>query len=221
MGIKTEDIKMVSSTNYNVAINPNMSSSMGVSNAVKVASQPQKREEKLAVKSAKIKYSKIKSSDKHAVYGDWKQDYVYEVVKEITNSPEMNELRSRYRLITFKNPISKSLYLNSCYKIDFIEAPQRYQGEGTKVVKALVERSLADKDTQGRVVVNAEIIDEKTSPAGFFYKLGFRFVDSQMNEVMEKWVREKTLVNAPKLTGMMYLPKENINRVIMYGENLL
>lgn len=212
---------MVSSTNYNVAINPNMSSSMGVSNTMRVGSQPQKKEEKIVVKNAKIRYSKIKSSDKHSVYGDWKQDYVYEVVKEITNSPEMAELRSRYRLITFKNPISKTLYLNNCYKIDFIESPQRYKGAGTKVVKALVERSLADKDTQGRVVVDAQIVDEKTSPAGFFYKLGFRFVDSQMNEVMEKWVRQKTLVNAPKLTGMMYLPKENVNRVMMYGENLL
>ena len=133
----------------------------------------------------------------------------------------MSELRSRYRLITFKNPISKTLYLNNCYKIDFIESPQRYKGAGTKAVKALVERSLADKDTQGRVVVDVQIIDEKTSPAGFFYKLGFRFVDTQMNEVMENWVRQKTLINAPKLTGMMYLPKENINRVLMYGENLL
>jgi hypothetical protein len=194
---------------------------MGVSNAIKINPQAPKKEEKTLVKDAKIKYRKIKRSDKYTVYGDWKNDYVDEVTVEITNSPEIAELRQKYRLITFKNPVSKTLYLKNCYKIDFIEAPQRYQGAGTKAVKALVERSLADKDTEGRVVVNAEIIDEKTSPAGFFYKLGFRFVDNNQNDKMEAWVREKTILNAPQLTGMMYLPKENINKLLRYKENLL
>lgn len=212
---------MVSSANYNVAINPNGSAHMGVSNAIKINPQAPKKEEKTLVKDAKIKYRKIKRSDKYTVYGDWKNDYVDEVTVEITNSPEIAELRQKYRLITFKNPVSKTLYLKNCYKIDFIEAPQRYQGAGTKAVKALVERSLADKDTEGRVVVNAEIIDEKTSPAGFFYKLGFRFVDNNQNDKMEAWVREKTILNAPQLTGMMYLPKENINKLLRYKENLL
>lgn len=212
---------MVSSANYNVAINPNGSAHMGVSNAIKINPQAPKKEEKTLVKDAKIKYRKIKRSDKYTVYGDWKNDYVDEVTVEITNSPEIAELRQKYRLITFKNPVSKTLYLKNCYKIDFIEAPQRYQGAGTKAVKALVERSLADKDTEGRIVVNAEIIDEKTSPAGFFYKLGFRFVDNNQNDKMEAWVREKTILNAPQLTGMMYLPKENINKLLRYKENLL
>ncbi len=212
---------MVSSANYNVAINPNGSAHMGVSNAIKINPQAPKKEEKTLVKDAKIKYRKIKRSDKYTVYGDWKNDYVDEVTVEITNSPEIAELRQKYRLITFKNPVSKTLYLKNCYKIDLIEAPQRYQGAGTKAVKALVERSLADKDTEGRVVVNAEIIDEKTSPAGFFYKLGFRFIDNNQNDKMEAWVREKTILNAPQLTGMMYLPKENINKLLRYKENLL
>ncbi|MBR3889488.1 hypothetical protein IKJ53_03145 [bacterium] len=212
---------MVSSANYNVAINPNGSAHMGVSNAIKINPQAPKKEEKPLVKDAKIKYRKIKRSDKYTVYGDWKNDYVDEVTIEITNSPEIAELRQKYRLITFKNPVSKTLYLKNCYKIDFIEAPQRYQGAGTKAVKSLVERSLADKDTEGRVVVNAEIIDEKTSPAGFFYKLGFRFVDNNQNDKMETWIKEKTIINAPQLTGMMYLPKENINKLLRYKENLL
>lgn len=212
---------MVSSTNYTMSINPNVSSTVGVSNTLKVGSQAPKKEEKEVVKNAKIKFHKIKGTDKYAVYGDWKEDYVYAVIKEVTNTPEMSELRSRYRLITFRNPVSKSLYLNSCYKIDFIESPQRYNGAGSKALKAVVERSLADNETQGRVVVNADIIDGKTSPAGFFYKLGFRFIDESMNQVMEKWAREKTLVNAPKLKGTMYLPKENISKVMLYGDNLL
>ncbi len=212
---------MVSSTGYNVAINPNISSGMTVPNTMRVNSQYQNQEKVVAVKSAKIKYHKIKSSDKYTVYGKWSDDYAYEIDKEITNSPEIIALRSRYRLITFKNPISKSLYLKDCYIIDFIEAPQRYKGEGTKVVQSLVERSLADKNCKGRVVVNAEIIDGKTSPAGFFYKLGFRFVEPDRNEILKNWVKQNTLIDAPKLTGMMYLPEKNIQKVLLYNENLL
>jgi hypothetical protein len=214
--------KMVSSTNYNVAINPNMSSGMGVSNAMKIMHQAPKKETIEVVKDAKIKFRKIKTSDKYQVSGDWSDDYVEIVVTNVTNSPEkLSELQNRYKLITFKATSYKSVYLKNCYKLDYIESPQRYKGAGTKALKILVERSLADKDTQGRVVLFAEIVDGKTSPAGFFYKLGFRFTDDKMNEILANWAKEKILLNAPKLTGMMYLPKENINKLLRYNENLL
>lgn len=199
-----------------------MSSNIGVSNTLRVVSQPKQNEVTEVVKSAKIKYRKIKSTDKYTVYGAWTEDYAYSVVTEATNSDEkLAELKNRYKFLTFKPTTYTTHYLNNCYKIDYIEAPQRYKGEGTKAVKALLERSLSDKDTQGRIVVNAEIIDGKSSPAGFFYKLGFRFIDKKMNETMEAWLEEKTILNAPMLTGMMYLPKENINKLLRYGENLL
>lgn len=212
---------MVSSTNYNVAINPNVGSSMGVTNTMKVSHHAPKQEVIEVVKKAKIKFRKIKQHDKYTVYGDWTSDYVEEEIKEVKNSPELSELRNRYKLITFKNPLSKSLYLKNCYIIEYIESPQRYKGAGTSAVKSLLERALSEKDVEGRIVVDAKIVDEKTSPAGFFYKLGFRFLDSKMNATMESWVREKTLINAPRLTGMMYLPKENIAKLLRYKENLL
>jgi hypothetical protein len=107
--------------------------------------------------------------------------------------------------------------LKNCYKIDSIISPKRYCGAGTKAVQSVLERSLADKDTEGRVVVYAEMTDGKTSPAGFFYKLGFRFIDKSMNEIMENWVAKKITVDAPKLAGMMYLPKNHINKLMMYN----
>ena len=55
---------MVSSTGYNLAINPNISSGMTVSNTMRVNSQRKQQEKVVTVKNAKIKYHKIKSSDK-------------------------------------------------------------------------------------------------------------------------------------------------------------
>ena len=158
------------------------------------------------------------------VHGDWAEDYVEKVeLKPSSKEIEKNvELMSRYRLIKFNMPTKKiNLYLKNCYKIDSIESPVRYNGAGTKAIQALVERSLADRDTQGRVVLYAEITDGKTSPAGFFYKLGFRFIDKSMNEVMDAWLHKNIKIEGPNLTGMMYLPKNHINKVLMYGRNLL
>ena len=129
---------------------------------------------------------------------------------------------NRYRLIKFNIPRKRTVtYLKNCYIIDSIEAPQRYMGAGTKAVQTVLDRSLADKDTEGRLVVYAEITDGQTSPAGFFYKLGFRFVDKSMNETMENWLKKNLETEAPKITGMMYLPKNHINKLMMYNRNLL
>ena len=216
---------MVSSANYNLAIGQGLHSQVKASTSVKMGEHKEKSENPIVVKDAKIKFHKIKKSDKYIVHGDWSKDYVVEVeVKPSSNSEkQMTELMNRYKLITFKMPLpTKQLYLNNCYKLDFIESPQRDCGAGTKAVQALLERSLADKETEGRIVVYAEITDGQTSPAGFFYKLGFRFVDKTMNETMEKWVAKRIKSDAPNLSGMMYLPKENIKKLMMYNmKNLM
>lgn len=211
---------MVSSANYNLAIGQGLQSHVKASTNVKFSGHKEKTEAPIVVKDAKIKFHKIKKSDKHIVHGEWSNDYVTEVEVKPSGSSEkqMTELMSRYKLITFKMPLpTKQLHLNNCYKLDYIVAPQKDMGAGTKAVQALLERSLADKETEGRIVLNAEIIDGQTSPAGFFYKLGFRFVDKTMNETMENWLAKKSKDEAPKLTGMMYLPKENINKLMMYN----
>ena len=81
----------------------------------------------------------------------------------------------------------------------------------------MVIKSLKDQRTAGRVILDAQKIDARTSPAGFYYKLGFRFLEEKFNKILEQW---KTLggtkFNAPDLEGKMYLPKENIKDCIRY-----
>lgn len=90
-------------------------------------------------------------------------------------------------------------------------------GSGTNAVRMVVEMSKNDPITSGRVTVDANCIDGKTAPGGFYYKLGFRFTQDDLNKECEQWLknggeREK----APFVTGMMYLPKENIEHCLSY-----
>lgn len=216
---------MVSSANYNLAITSGLQSQVNASNSIKFGGHKEKTEKPIVIQNAKIKFHKIKQSNKYSVQGEWNDEYTIKVECDKTNKEiekNMSALMNRYRLITFKIPPKQTYtYLKNCYKIDSISAPQRYNGAGTKAIQALLERSLADKDTEGRIVVYAEITDGETSPAGFFYKLGFRFVDASMNDVMEDWVKKNIKTNAPKLTGMMYLPKNHINKLMMYNMKYL
>lgn len=91
------------------------------------------------------------------------------------------------------------------------------KGSGTNSIKSIVKKSLQDSETQGRVTLDASCIDGKTSPAGFYYKLGFRFKDDQLNNECQQWLEnggDKS--NAPFLSGIMFLPKENISHCLNY-----
>ena len=92
------------------------------------------------------------------------------------------------------------------------------KGSGTIAVQNVVSESLRNPITQGRVTLDACCIDGKTSPAGFYYKLGFRFKDQAMNNELATWLEKGgKRENAPFLTGFMYLPKENIEQCLHYG----
>jgi hypothetical protein len=92
------------------------------------------------------------------------------------------------------------------------------KGSGTRSVQALVRRSLQDVETQGRVTLDACCIDGETAPGGFYYKLGFRFTNPEMNRICKEWIEQGgKRENAPWATGMMYLPKENISKCLNYG----
>jgi len=94
------------------------------------------------------------------------------------------------------------------------------KGTGTRAVQQVVESSLKDKATRGKVIVNAASMDKKTSPAGFYYKLGFRFKDNKKNKILQKWLLEGgKKKNAPMETGVMYLPKRNIFHCLNYNHN--
>ena len=67
------------------------------------------------------------------------------------------------------------------------------------------------------MLIHADVIDGKTSPAGFYYKLGFRFVNNDNNKVLQNWIEKGgSKEKSPMLTGMMYLPSENIRHCLNY-----
>lgn len=94
------------------------------------------------------------------------------------------------------------------------------KSSGTNSVQAVVRQSLEDPKTQGRVMLDACCIDEKTSPGGFYYKLGFRFIDEEKNQKCAKWLMQGgKREDAPWAVGVMYLPKENISHCLNYKVN--
>ena len=94
------------------------------------------------------------------------------------------------------------------------------KGTGTRSIQEVVKRSLADIETQGRVILEAAYIDDKTAPGGFYYKLGFRFSDNFMNKKCEEWLKAGgKKEDAPFAIGQMFLPKENISHCLNYGKN--
>ena len=92
------------------------------------------------------------------------------------------------------------------------------KGDGTLGVKETVLRSLSDKETCGRVMLEACCLDGKTAPGAFYYKLGFRFNNPSMNKECEQWIKSGgKYENAPFCVGQMHLPKENIEHCLKYG----
>jgi len=104
------------------------------------------------------------------------------------------------------------------YQIDVLLSTG--QGTGTNSVQKVVKESLADNDTNGRVFLIAECIDGHSYPSGFYYKLGFRYRNDYYNNQLEKWLNNGgNRKFAPTMSGMMYLPEENIEHCLNYRKN--
>ena len=95
------------------------------------------------------------------------------------------------------------------------------KGSGTAAVQNVVEESLSNPLTKGRVMLDASSIDGKTHPAGFYYKLGFRYKQPAYNQELEAWLANGgKRENSPMFpSAVMYLPKENIEHCLNYGKN--
>lgn len=104
------------------------------------------------------------------------------------------------------------------YQIDVLLSTG--QGTGTNSVQKVVKESLADNDTNGRVFLIAECIDGHSYPSGFYYKLGFRYRNDYYNNQLEKWLNNGgNRKFAPTMSGVMYLPEENIEHCLNYHKN--
>ena len=107
--------------------------------------------------------------------------------------------------------------LKDCYVIDYIQSPKQRCGLGTEALKTLAEKVMFDKRAEGRIVTFSAPICKESSPALFFYKLGFRFMEANANEYMEECIIKK-VPDAPPQTGMMYLPRKNLHKLLRYGD---
>ena len=92
------------------------------------------------------------------------------------------------------------------------------KGTGTRGLQTAVMDSVKDKATRGRIFLEAQNMTRKGSPAGFYFKLGFRFKEKGKNKIFQEWLNKGgNKKDAPQDTGLMFLPKENILHCLTYG----
>ena len=173
---------------------------------------------------AEIRVKKIKRSDNIIIPGEIDEDYIDIVEEEIHRSPHEIITDSSGGTNFFLTPVipksppkRKLKYLKNCYIIDFIQSPKQRCGLGTNAIKGLAEKAFFDKRAEGRIVTYSAPLVRDSSPAIFFYKLGFRFTEPEANEIMEKCLRDN-VPDIPAQIGMMYLPRVRLHKLLRYGE---
>lgn len=107
-------------------------------------------------------------------------------------------------------------YFNNTYIITELESPTPREGAGTEALQGLVEKSMLDDDTQGRVVVYLEQIAPEDTSSLFFYKLGFRYAEDEQNLIIQDAI-DKNMSEVIIKPSYMYLPKDNIPKLLRYG----
>ena len=166
---------------------------------------------------ATIHVKKLKRGDNIAIPGVIEDDYV-DVVEETLNLERKPEEANFFKQQSFIIPVKRKIqYLKNCYIIDYIQSPKPRCGLGAEAVKALAEKAMFDPKAEGRIVTFSAPLVKESSPALFFYKLGFRFTSPQANEYMEECLRKK-VPDITVQTGMMYLPKNRLHKLLHYGE---
>lgn len=161
-----------------------------------------------------IKVKKVKRGDNIIIPGEIEDDYV-DIVEEILPQNNSNFFTSQ----EFVSPSIKRQikYLKNCYIIDYIQSPKTRCGLGTEAIKNLAEKAMFDSKADGRIVTFSAPMTKESSPALFFYKLGFRFTSPEANQYMEECIIKK-IPDIPAQVGMMYLPKSRLHKLLRYGE---
>lgn len=172
-------------------------------------------------KNESIKFASITShydSGGTIVYGCLPDDYVIKkryFVEGYTSTCKFGPKKGQQ--ISYPDRWEEDKYILPHYHIDKLWSGGK--GTGTNAVQTVLRESLENEKTIGRITLDASCIDGKSSPAGFYYKLGFRFNNPVSNQKMEEWIKEGgKRENAPFLTGLMHLPKENIEQCLNYGK---
>ena len=163
---------------------------------------------------ALLRTKKFSKRDNIIIVGDIDDDYV-DIIEEVL--PDNSELVKSYTLFQPKPKIKKTKILKDCYVIDYIQSPRQRCGLGTEALKILAEKVMFDPRAEGRIVTFSSPVCKESSPALFFYKLGFRFMEASANEYMEECIIKK-VPDIPPQVGMMYLPKKNLHKLLRYGD---
>ncbi len=160
-----------------------------------------------------LRTKKIRRSENIIITGNIDDDYVDIIEEEL----EIDNQMCGYNFFQSPPQKRKIKILKNCYVIDYIQAPTQGHGAGTEAIKNLVEKVMFDDIAQGRIVTFSAPVCKESSPAQFFYKLGFRFMLPSANEYIEECLAKK-IPDIPPQTGMMYLPKAHINKLLRYGD---
>lgn len=159
---------------------------------------------------ALLKVKKIKRGDNIIIPGEIDDDYVDIVEEDLYNDTGTNFFAAA--------PLKRKIkYLKNCYIIDYIQSPKARCGLGTEAIKGLAEKAMFDSKAEGRIVTFSAPMIKEASPAMFFYKLGFRFINPESNQYMEECILKK-IPDIPAQVGMMYLPKSRLHKLLRYGE---
>ena len=170
----------------------------------------------LLKQKATIRVKKIKRGDNLIIPGIIDEDYV-DIVEEKVNV-KLDDERNFFSSPQIITPVTRKMqYLKNCYIIDYIQSPKPQCGLGTEAIKTLAEKAMFDPKADGRIVTFSAPVVKESSPALFFYKLGFRFTSPIANEYMEECIAKK-VPDIPAQTGMMYLPKSRLHKLLRYGE---
>ncbi len=172
----------------------------------------------LLKEKATIRIKKIKRADNIVIPGEIDDDYVDIVEEDDGRAPQDSAGNSSaFNFFQLQPERRKTKFLKNCYVIDYIQSPKQRCGLGTEAVKMLAEKAMFDNMANGRVVTFSAPVWKESSPALFFYKLGFRFMEKDANAYMEECLIKK-VPDIPPQVGMMYLPKSNLHRLLRYGE---
>lgn len=177
---------------------------------------------------ARIKFRKIKVSDKIIAPDGISDDYSIDE-ETILKASLLGNIRHLFKVADsrknsgnfFLSGLSDEAcptvrYFNNTYIITELESPVPREGAGTEAVQGLVEKSLLDDDTQGRVLVYLEQIAPEDTSSMFFYKLGFRYADDGQNLIVQEAI-DKNMSEIIIKPAYMYLPKDNIPKLLRYG----
>ncbi len=171
---------------------------------------------KFLKEKATLRIKKIKRSDNIVIPGDIEDDYV-DIVEDDGSPVNSSGNNHEFNFFQLEPEKRKTKFLKNCYVIDYIQSPRQRCGLGTEAVKQLAEKAMFDTRAEGRIVTFSAPVWKESSPALFFYKLGFRFMEKEANDYMDDCIIKK-VPDLPPQIGMMYLPKANLHRLLRYGE---